>query len=424
MNPIGPNHRGSPGRNDPCPCGSGRKYKTCCLDPRAKPQIPVGLPMGALRKLREQETKERERQDRYGFARPVIHLDHGGRKCVAVGRKLYCGNWPTFTDFLMDYVRIALGDEWWEAESAKTPAEQHQALRWFEGLRQVQRRMTRNEDGYFSVKPNGSVSAFIHLAYDLYVLGHHSRLQERIIRRMRLADQFQGARYELFATATCIRAGFEIDFEDETDPTKKHPEFTAIHLRDGLEISVEAKSKHRPGVLGYPGKRMTDEAVCARVGQLLNQAFRKRTALPLVVFVDVNLPPDRAAAVFESYRDGWPAMLSKVRRTQNGRDLFNLVIFTNCPHHYAREDQADPMQHVLLVRSQAPRIPVANLQPLLGLEQAVLQYSNVPSWFSDDSPEAEKYGRGLGHVVTSSTPWRAHLEGSPRKRMNLRKQDG
>ena len=21
-----------PGRNDPCPCGSGRKYKQCCLD--------------------------------------------------------------------------------------------------------------------------------------------------------------------------------------------------------------------------------------------------------------------------------------------------------------------------------------------------------------------------------------------------------
>lgn len=22
------------GRNDPCPCGSGRKYKRCCLDKR------------------------------------------------------------------------------------------------------------------------------------------------------------------------------------------------------------------------------------------------------------------------------------------------------------------------------------------------------------------------------------------------------
>ncbi|MBO1265080.1 SEC-C domain-containing protein [Proteiniclasticum sp. SCR006] len=21
-----------PGRNDPCPCGSGKKYKKCCID--------------------------------------------------------------------------------------------------------------------------------------------------------------------------------------------------------------------------------------------------------------------------------------------------------------------------------------------------------------------------------------------------------
>ena len=24
------------GRNDPCPCGSGRKYKQCCLDQKEK----------------------------------------------------------------------------------------------------------------------------------------------------------------------------------------------------------------------------------------------------------------------------------------------------------------------------------------------------------------------------------------------------
>ena len=26
-----------PGRNDPCPCGSGRKYKRCCLGAERKP---------------------------------------------------------------------------------------------------------------------------------------------------------------------------------------------------------------------------------------------------------------------------------------------------------------------------------------------------------------------------------------------------
>jgi len=26
------NESGEPGRNDPCPCGSGKKYKQCCLN--------------------------------------------------------------------------------------------------------------------------------------------------------------------------------------------------------------------------------------------------------------------------------------------------------------------------------------------------------------------------------------------------------
>ena len=30
----------TPGRNDPCPCGSGRKYKRCCAAPSADAQLP------------------------------------------------------------------------------------------------------------------------------------------------------------------------------------------------------------------------------------------------------------------------------------------------------------------------------------------------------------------------------------------------
>jgi SEC-C motif len=28
---VGADHNGQAGRNDPCPCGSGNKYKKCCL---------------------------------------------------------------------------------------------------------------------------------------------------------------------------------------------------------------------------------------------------------------------------------------------------------------------------------------------------------------------------------------------------------
>jgi hypothetical protein len=33
------------GRNDPCPCGSGMKYKKCCLDKKPRQQIVmIGSP--------------------------------------------------------------------------------------------------------------------------------------------------------------------------------------------------------------------------------------------------------------------------------------------------------------------------------------------------------------------------------------------
>ena len=35
------------GRNDPCPCGSGKKYKKCCLasdEAAARPALPAAVP--------------------------------------------------------------------------------------------------------------------------------------------------------------------------------------------------------------------------------------------------------------------------------------------------------------------------------------------------------------------------------------------
>jgi hypothetical protein len=29
------------GRNEPCPCGSGLKFKKCCLDPKEKPNKEI-----------------------------------------------------------------------------------------------------------------------------------------------------------------------------------------------------------------------------------------------------------------------------------------------------------------------------------------------------------------------------------------------
>jgi hypothetical protein len=90
-------------------------------------------------------------------------------------------------------------------------------------------------------------------------------------------DQFQGARHELFAEATCLRAGFSIEHEDETDGSTRHAEFTATHKATGQTVSVEAKSKHRLGILGFPGARQAEGEHNLNVGRLLNDAIQKNT---------------------------------------------------------------------------------------------------------------------------------------------------
>src|SRR3979490_3054381 len=48
MNPATPVKSAKVGRNEPCPCGSGKKYKRCCADPEAGGE-PDGFPAGRFR---------------------------------------------------------------------------------------------------------------------------------------------------------------------------------------------------------------------------------------------------------------------------------------------------------------------------------------------------------------------------------------
>ena len=162
------------------------------------------------------------------------------------------------------------------------------------------------------------------------------------IERLKNCDQFQGARHELFAEATCLRAGFSIEHEDETDGSTRHAEFTATHKASGQRVSVEAKSKHRPGVLGFPGARQAEGEHKLNVGQLLNDAIRKNTAHPLVVFFDLNLPWSTASRLLDMHIPPHPLIhgtLNRMRRRHSGRDPINLLVVTNHPEHYSADEE-------------------------------------------------------------------------------------
>jgi len=375
------------GRNDSCPCGSGKKYKKCCLlspDDIKKPGIPIEV----IKKFQKHQHNEAERERLYGKTRPILHANFKGHKLVFVGSQLHWAKedkWKTFQDFLLDYIKTALGSDWGNAELKKPFEERHQILKWYDAMCRFQQSQTKGEDGIYVAVPNGAFAAYLSVAYDLYVLRHHSALQKNIIERLRHPDQFQGACYELFATATCIRAGFSVEFEDEKDGSKKHPEFIATHKGNGQKVSVEAKSKHREGVLGYPGQQDTDEGVRLRVGGLINQALKKKSTHPLVIFVDVNVPPIVAERILGvPPPNGIAKALDQVAKGDNGKDLFNMILFTNHPHHYGRDDEPDPKKHIVSVISQNQKIILEYPQILLDLNQAALQYGNIPAEFPAD----------------------------------------
>ena len=91
------------GRNDPCPCGSGKKFKKCCLQ---EPHVTTSsVPDSIMRQFEDKARQEQRRRDQFGDTNRMMHADHQGYKIVAVGNELHYSNrWRTFPDFLFYYI--------------------------------------------------------------------------------------------------------------------------------------------------------------------------------------------------------------------------------------------------------------------------------------------------------------------------------
>lgn len=333
------------------------------------------------KKFQEHQARETIRKQKYGEVRPIIHLDADESKFVAVGNKLYVSkNWKTFPDFLLSYIAKAIGCSWGKAELAKPFEEQHIILKWYDGTSRFYSQQKADENGLFSAIPNGVTTAYLLLAYDLYILRHHSSLQNKIIKRLKHKDQFQGARYELFVAATCLRAGFDIEYEDDVDRKKKHPEFKATHKRTGQMILVEAKSRHRQGVLGFGVQKKSVPIMKARIGKLLNQALQKPTNYPYIIFIDLNLPP-YPGQIFQ--KPWFKEIIKAASQIKGDLDPFNLIVFTNHPHHYVREDAPYPQNETASLFSQNPKVYVEHPKTILKIHEAALQFGNIPNDFPE-----------------------------------------
>ena len=327
----------------------------------------------------------------YGHIRPHISMDFHGRKFVVAGGKLYYSGknkWNFVCDFLIDYIPEVFGKEWCKAEFAKPEEDRHPVLQWrADGIRYMNQQ-PREPDGSYRVSVrSGPLAAYLAFAFNLFAIEDNSRFDKMLLERLRNKDQFQGARHEVFVEATCLRAGFSIEHEDEKDGSRRHAEFTAKHKLTGQLISVEAKSKHRPGILGQKGLPNTAGKLSLRFGGLLNDAIAKNPPHPLVIFIDTNLPFSVAERVLgrhplDPYKPSpiMMALLDRDRKEHGGKDLYAMLVFTNHPHHYVAANEPDPSHHVHAIVPNRP-IGVKHPKALEDLYRAVNQYGQIPNEF-------------------------------------------
>jgi hypothetical protein len=346
-------------------------------------------PTARLHRLEEITREDEMRTSLYGSIRPQVSMEFQGNRFVAVGGMLhYSKDWHFFTDFLRDYVPAVFGGDWWTAELEKKEHDRHVVVQWrTEGIRYMNAQPSQ-PDGTCCAVPNGFLGAYLTFAYDLYTLEHNGGLDQEVLRRLKIADQFQGARHEIFAAATCLRAGFTIEMENERDGKDRHVEFTAKYKETGELISVEAKSKHRPGILGRPGVPPAPEKLSLRFGELINDALKKNPPHPLVVFIDTNLPL-RAADRLYAFRQVSPlipsrlmaGLIVRVRKEHGGIDPYAMLVFTNHPHHYAAAIELDQRRHLLSVMPTGGLTSRAPSPAILALHKAANLYGNIPSFF-------------------------------------------
>ena len=89
------------GRNDPCPCGSGKKFKKCHGDvtAQASPNQPILDEEALKKKLAQIEALQKQRQQQQGLGKSIISTVFQGCRIVAVGSKLFHSRtWKTFHD--------------------------------------------------------------------------------------------------------------------------------------------------------------------------------------------------------------------------------------------------------------------------------------------------------------------------------------
>lgn len=386
---------GKIGRNQPCPCGSGKKFKKCCYLKGTGRLIPSFTKIEStpeLEKLKHKaEQENNERRKKYleplgiyiNFVKPTIFR---GKKFWTMGSRLFYERPPeeTFHDFIIYVFTQTLGEEWRKSEDSLPQDKQHFIYKSYLKYRGwLRRNMTeQNRVGkVWAMKPDGWTLALLTLAFDVYCIMHTTNLPEVILNRLKNHDQYQGARYEIAVAAIFARLGYKLSFLDEKDIKTTHPEFIATDPENGEQIAVEVKSKHRDGVINTAGQTPEDQLLWGDVQRLYRQAKKQNPKnIPFLIFIDLNSPPTPSIKWEEK---PWMKDIKKMFDRQpllspNKPDECTGVVFTNYSYHYQTENEAGAGEH-LLTWPLFAICPIKSPLFLTKLETALSHYGVIPN---------------------------------------------
>ncbi|TXI44189.1 YecA family protein [Methylophilus sp.] len=392
------------GRNQLCPCGSGEKYKRCHgslstpTPPKLSPEKVKAIIDAREAYLKTYAAQKLQRQKQQGLGREIISTEASGTRFVAVNNKIAYGkNWKTFTDFLFDYIRDIVGKEWGQNEiDNKSDEERHTLISWYQKLCLLQQSYSEEPGKIYSMPLVGVVSAYLGLSYDLYCLEHNGAMQQALLERLKNPDEnFYGVRYEITVAAIMIRAGFELEFEDETDRRTSHCEFTATSSKTGKSFSVECKrleSSQDDGIVNLKA-----------LGKRFSGALKKHADHLRIVFIDLNFPYD--PKVNFEYPKAMDLAIDHIRKfefnTANGGNLPPAFVFlTNAPftHHLYDEGIAYAViTDGFKIPEYKTNKPYHSLREAINdrekfsdihhLLESIEKYKTIPTTFDGELPE-------------------------------------
>lgn len=376
---------GKLGRNDPCFCGSGRKYKKCCLPKEHTANFrPVTDGQFSQKELAEinqlHAQVNQEHDERMAALREIGIFIELINTISFQGRKyfLHAGSiasigkeYATFHEILVYNLQQVLGVEWWNDQVTKPWDEMHHIARCFKHLSDTVNDRSKWEpvdENVSSKVTDGYGKYLLNLAFDIYILSHTKNTPPPDwIERLKSYDQFEGKRYEVSVASIFARAGCNIEYLSDERGKAKHPEFKATFPDTGDAVLVEAKARTKAGALHTKGEFDLKKATRLKIVPLINFALVKETnGEPYFIFVDANFPenlipltPGRhwIEKVIESVADhmGKP--------TPEKPFKYNFLAVTNYSYHY---DKGGDSTH----RNSVCSVPLYSATPIVGENMA------------------------------------------------------